>query len=470
MGRPTPPNPARGVMFKGLIDLIPSGETIAEQLMRPFQRFSRQEASSSILLLAAAIMAIVWANSPLAHLYQGFRSTEISLSIGTFVIGKTVQHWINDGLMTFFFFMVGLEIKQEMIVGELSSFRQAFLPAAAALGGMLFPGLIFYVMNQGTTAVRGWGIPMATDIAFSLGALAVLGKKMPLGLRVFLSAFAIADDLGAVLVIAIFYTTAITWNYLLLSMIFLAGLALANFLWIRGTLVYGLLGVGLWLMIMASGVHGTVAGILVAVFIPAKGKYDTDKFIGEVKTRMQDFECEPSGCGRSILLNQRHLNAVQSIGLAALHAETPVQRLEHSLYPWVAFVIVPLFALANAGLYFPRIEMGEIMQSPLALGVIFGLLVGKPLGITLFSYLAVKSGLASLPRGLNWLHIAGVGLLGGIGFTMSLFIMDLSFSEEFLIMQAKFGIFAGSVAAAVMGLVFLYIVAEKGSEKKKKEE
>ncbi len=455
-------------MFKGLMDLIPSGETIAEGLMRPFQRFSRQEASSSIVLLAAVSAAIIWANSPLSHLYRDFWNTEISLSLGTFVIGKSIRHWINDGLMALFFFTVGLEIKQEMIVGELSSFRQAFLPAAAALGGMLFPGLLFYVLNQGTPAVHGWGIPMATDIAFALGALAVLGKRLPLGLRAFLSAFAIADDLGAALVIAIFYTRVIVWNYLFLGMIFLAGLALANFLWLRGTLVYGLLAIGLWLAIMASGIHATVAGILVAVFIPARGKYDTDKFIGKVKMLLKDFECEPSGCGRSILLNQRHLDTVQSIRLAAFHAETPLQRLEHLLHPWIAFAVVPLFALANAGLSFPRTEIAAIIQSPLTMGIMFGLLAGKPLGITLFSYLAVKSGLASLPRGLNWLHIAGAGMLGGIGFTMSLFIMGLSFSEDFLVTQAKFGIFAASVAAAVFGLVFLYAAAERAPKGRRK--
>ena len=458
------------IMFKSLMNLIHSGETIAEKLMRPFQRFSQQEASSSILLLASAIIAMIWTNSPLSHLYQSFWNTEISLSIGTLAIGKSIRHWINDGLMAFFFFTVGLEIKQEMIVGELSSSRQAFLPVAAAFGGMLFPGLIFYLMNQNSAAVHGWGIPMATDIAFALGALAILGKKLPIGLRAFLSAFAIADDLGAVLIIAIFYTKSIAWSYLLLSMFFLAGLAVANFLWIRGTLVYAFLAIGLWLAIMASGIHATVAGILVAAFIPAKGKYDTDKFIREVQIRMKDFECEPSGCGRSILLNQRHLNAVQSIRLAALHAETPLQRLEYSLHPWIAFGVVPLFALANAGLSLPDAGIGAIMRSPLTLGTIFGLLVGKPVGITLFSYLAVRSGLASLPRGLNWLHITGAGLLGGIGFTMSLFIMGLSFSGESLIMQAKFGIFAGSVASAILGLILLSISAgnapiEKGKDK-----
>jgi len=252
------------------------------------------------------------------------------------------------------------------------------------LGGMLLPSFIFFMFNRGTSAVHGWGIPMATDIAFALGAIAVLGRRLPLGLRAFLSAFAIADDLGAVLVIALFYTKTLVWDYLLISLVFVGGLALANFLWVRRTLVYALLGTGLWLAVLGSGVHATVAGILVAIFIPARGKYNTDKFIGEVGALMNEFQCEPSGCGRSILLNERHLNAVQSIELAAHHAETPLQRLEHSVYPWVAFVIVPLFALGNAGLTFAGGKAIGDLISPLALGVALGLLLGKPLVVGFF--------------------------------------------------------------------------------------
>ena len=280
-------------------------------------------------------------------------------------------------------------------------------------------------------------------------------RRLPLGLRTFLSAFAIADDLGAVLVIALFYTKTIVLDYLLLSLVFLGGLALANFLWIRRTLVYALLGTGLWLAILGSGIHATVAGILVAIFIPARGKYDTDKFIGEVEALMNEFQCEPSGCGRSILLNERHLNAVQSIELAAHHAETPLQRLERSMYPWVAFAIIPLFALGNAGLNFSESKVLGDLISPLTLGVALGLVLGKPLGIGMFSFLAVKTGLSSLPRGVNWRHITGAGMLGGIGFTMSLFIMGLSFTDDIFIGRAKLGILLGSLASAAVGLLFL---------------
>jgi NhaA family Na+:H+ antiporter len=448
-------------MLTKLKKSLSSGEEIGDRLLRPFQRFAEQEASSSILLLAAAVAAILWANSPLSHLYHSFWHTELSLSVGPYTISKSLLHWINDGLMAFFFFTVGLEIKQEMLVGELASFRKAFLPAAAALGGMIFPSLIFVLFNRGTPAVHGWGIPMATDIAFALGALAVLGRRLPLGLRAFLSALAIADDLGAVLVIALFYTKTIALDYLLVGVVFVGGLALANFLWVRRTLVYALLGIGLWLAILGSGVHATVAGIIVAMFIPAKGKYDTDKFIGEVGTLMNELQCDPSGCGPSILLNQRHLNIVQSIELAAHHAETPLQRLEHSLYPWVAFVIIPLFALSNAGLTFEASDAFRAFTSPLTLGIALGLLVGKPLGIGLFSYLAVKTGLASLPRGVTWPHVTGAGILGGIGFTMSLFIMGLSFNEDILMVQAKLGILSGSLASALLGLAFLWSVSRR---------
>jgi NhaA family Na+:H+ antiporter len=435
-----------------------SGKEIGEQLVRPFQRFAAKEASSSILLLAATVVALIWANSPLSGLYQDLWRTEISLSIGPYVISKSLLHWLNDGIMAFFFFTVGLEIKQEILVGELASFRRAFLPAAAALGGMLFPSLVFLLFNGGTPSIHGWGIPMATDIAFALGALAVLGRRLPIGLRAFLSAFAIADDLGAALVIALFYAKTLVWEYLVVSLIFVGCLAIANFLWVRRTLVYALLGIGLWLAVLGSGVHATVAGIVVAMFIPARGKYDTDKFMTEVSNLLGQFQCEPSGCGESIRLNAKHINAVQSIELVAHEAETPLQRLEHSLYPWIAFVIIPFFALGNAGLSFSGGRVLESIASPLTLGVALGLLLGKPLGIALFSFIAVKTGLAALPRGVRWSHIAGAGMLGGIGFTMSLFIMGLSFADDASIFRAKLGILAGSVASAIAGLAFLAAV------------
>jgi Na+:H+ antiporter, NhaA family len=448
-------------MLQKLRQLISSPEEFAAQLVNPFQRFAHNEAASSILLLAAVVTALLWANSPWERAYHSIWEVRVSLAAGPWAISKTVRHWINDGLMAFFFFVVGLEIKRDLVVGELSSLRRAFLPAAAALGGMVVPALIFTLVNWGTPAIHGWGIPVATDIAFALGALAVLGKNLPAGLRAFLSALAIADDIGAVLVIALFYTETISVVHLTAALFFLVALALAHFFWVRWTLIYAILGVGLWIAVVGSGVHATVAGVLVAFFIPAREKYDTDKFIRTVDNLLGEFECEPGGCGRSILLNERHLNTVRSIALAANRAETPLQRLENSILPWVVFVVVPLFALANGGLTLIGMDVTNSITSRLSVGIILGLLVGKPLGICIFSYLSVKAGIASLPSDVTWPQLAGVGMLAGIGFTMSLFIMGLSFGEEVFIVQAKLGILCGSLLSAVLGLAFLHAVSRR---------
>jgi len=360
--------------------------------------------------------------------------------------------------MAVFFFTVGLEIKREMLVGELASFRKAFLPVAAAFGGMLCPAAFFFLFTRGTPYISGWGIPMATDIAFALGALAVLGKKIPLSLRVFLSAFAIADDLGAVMVIALFYTEQIVWSYLIIALMIVVGLAVANYLWIRWTLVYALLGIILWFVILGSGLHATIAGVVVSMFIPARGKYDTDIFLKKMNQFMGEFECPPDGCGFSILLNPKHQNAVQSIELACHDVETPLQKLEHLLHPWVAFGVIPIFALANGGLTLGQMDILKGLTDPLTLGIMSGLMIGKPVGITLFSYIALKTRLASFPMGITWPHIIGAGFLGGIGFTMSLFIANLSFSTQEMLAYSKFGILVGSVLSGLIGLgVLVYI-------------
>lgn len=357
--------------------------------------------------------------------------------------------------MALFFFTVGLEIKREMLVGELASVRKAFLPAAAALGGMLVPALIYSLLNHGTPEINGWGIPMATDIAFALGAIALVGRGLPASLRIFLSALAIADDLGAVLVIALFYTQKIVWSSLLFCLLLALVLAAANFFWVRWTLVYALLGIALWFAMLGSGLHATIAGIVVALSIPARGKYDTDRFMQKVTQFMGEFQCPPDGCGYSILTNPRHQNAVQSIELACHDVETPLQKLEHALHPWVAFAVIPLFALANGGLSLGTVHVFKALSDPLTLGILLGLTLGKPIGITLFSYLALKMKLASLPTGVTWPNIMGVGCLGGIGFTMSLFIADLSFATDAMLGYAKLGIFLGSLLSAVLGLVLL---------------
>jgi NhaA family Na+:H+ antiporter len=428
---------------------------VADYIVRPAESFFRKEASSSVLLLLASVIAVVWANSSFAPVYHEILHTNLTLALGEYRITKTLLHWINDGLMTFFIFIVGLEIKREILVGELSSRKSALLPVVAALGGMLLPGAIYLALNHGTPTARGWGIPMATDIAFALGAIAVFGRRLPVGLRVFLSAFAIADDLGAVIIIAIFYTKQIVWQYLIVCIFFVVGLAVANLLWIRWTLLYALLGLGIWIAVLGSGVHPTVAGFVVAMFIPARGKYDTDRFVKKVQEIMEEFHCEEQSCGYSILLDRGHLNAVHSLELACHDVETPLQRLEHFLHPWIAFGLLPVFAFVNAGLSFEGMNFTSVVAQPLTMGVTLGLLFGKPLGIALFAFLAVKTGIAVLPAEVRWSHIIGAGMLGGIGFTMSLFISGLSFTSPALLNYSKLGILLGSILSAAVGLLFL---------------
>ncbi len=440
--------------------LIPKRREVTPQLVLPFHRFFKNEASSSILLIVATVVAIVWANSPAGETYTHFWETRLSISLGDLSISLSLREWINEAIMCFFFFVVGLEIKREVLVGELSTRKKALLPVSAALGGMILPALIYYSLNFGRETSGGWGIPMATDIAFALGILYILGQRVPAGLRVFLSAFAIADDMGAVLVIALFYTEQIAVDYLLLSILILAVIGVASYFWVRSTLFYTLMGILLWFAVLGSGVHSTVAGILVAFFIPARGKYNTDRFLEEVGYYLSRFQCPPNGCGESILLNQEHLNAVQSIEVACHHVETPLQRLEHALHPWVAFLVIPLFALANGGVSLEGVSLSRLIDSRVEMGIILGLLVGKPVGITFFTWLAVKTGLSELPYKVRWGHILGAAVLGGIGFTMSLFIATLSFKEYNLVEEAKFGILTASLLSGILGISILYLLSK----------
>lgn len=440
-------------------------QLVADQILKPTQQFFNKEASSSILLIIATIIALTWVNSDIGETYHGFWHTKISFNFGHFHISKTLLHWVNDGLMSLFFFTVGLEIKREILVGELATPKKALLPVIAALGGMIVPGLIYVVLNVGSPTIHGWGIPVATDIAFALGAVAVFGRRLPAGLRVFLAAFAIADDLGAVVIIAIFYTKEIVLTNLVISLILIIGLAVANFFWIRRTLVYAVLGLALWFFVLGSGVHSTIAGVIVSLFVPARGRYDTDNFLQNVKKITEKFECEEQSCGYSILLNQEHLYAVQALELACHDVETPLQRLMHALHPWVAFLILPFFAMGNTGLILKGIVVSETASNPAVVGIIVGLVIGKPIGIMLFSYLSVKTGLASLPQEIRWSHIFGGAMLGGIGFTMSLFISELSFSDPLIIEYARIAILIGSILSAILGMSYLGIISTFASKK-----
>jgi NhaA family Na+:H+ antiporter len=434
-------------------------QLVADQIFRPFQRFFSKEAASSILLIAATIMALIWTNSAIGETYHSFWHTEVSFSFGHFHISKTLVHWINDGFMSLFFFTVGLEIKREILVGELATPKKALLPVIAALGGMIVPGLIYAILNVGSPTISGWGVPVATDIAFALGAVAVFGRRLPVGLRIFLAAFAIADDLGAVVIIAIFYTKEIVWSYLFISLFLILGLALANFLWIRWTIIYATLGLAVWFFVLGSGVHPTIAGVIVSLFVPARGRYDTDNFLQNVNKIMEKFECEEQSCGYSILLNEEHMHAVQALELACHDVETPLQRLMHALHPWVAFLILPFFAMGNTGLTFHGMVFSEMVSNPVILGIVFGLVFGKPLGVILFSYLSVKTGIASLPQEVRWSHIFGGAMLGGIGFTMSLFLADLSFSDPQILNYSRIAILVGSVLSALVGMSYLAFIS-----------
>jgi NhaA family Na+:H+ antiporter len=425
-----------------------------ERLTLPLQQFAQNEASSGLLLLACALVALVWANSPWASTYFATWETRLTVAIGDVGLSKPLLLWINDGLMAMFFFVIGLEIKREVLAGELASPRQAALPIAAAIGGMVVPALTYVAFNGGTEGLRGWGIPMATDIAFALGVLAIVGRNVPFALKVFLTTLAVVDDLGAVVVIALFYTSTISWSNLALGAVFMVGLLAANRAGVRNPLVYALLGIGgLWLAFLLSGVHATIAGVLAALTIPARTRVDADAFLAEAQALLRAFERSRERGGH-VLANEHQLAVLQALQETIEHAETPLQRLEHALRPWVIFVVMPIFALANAGVTI----VGEAEVSPLhpvALGVMLGLLVGKPVGITLASWLAVRAGLAQMPRDATWQQLFGVGCLGGIGFTMSLFIASLAFGTTPLLAMAKVGILAGSTIAGIAGWLLL---------------
>lgn len=420
-------------------------------IVRPFQQFIRLEAAGGILLLICAVVALVWANSPAADQYFALWSTITTVGIGDFEISKPLLLWINDGLMAIFFFVVGLEIKREILTGELSSPKSAALALAGAVGGMVVPALLYAAVNWGGAGISGWGIPMATDIAFALGVLALLGKRAPLALKVFLTALAIVDDLGAVLVIALFYTAKVQVGFLVMGGVVLLALILVNRFGVRRTSVYVVLGLLLWIAFLKSGVHATIAGVLLALTIPAHRVIDGQSFLERGRALLDRFSegLEP---GR-VHPTSSQMDALHAIEDAAESLDTPLHRMEHALHGWVAFFIMPVFALANAGVVLGGGGAG--LTSPVTLGIIVGLFFGKQIGVTLFAWLAVRVGLAQLPLGVTWRQIYAVSFLCGIGFTMSLFIANLAFDDAALLDGAKIGILVASVVSGVIGYLAL---------------
>jgi NhaA family Na+:H+ antiporter len=423
--------------------------TLIERSIRPFEQFVRIESSGGIVLLGCSLLALAWANSPWAAVFVHFWETPVAVAAGSRELSMPLKHWINDGLMALFFFLIGLEIKREFLVGELASPRHAVLPIAAALGGMAVPALIYAWFNGGTPAEPGWGIPMATDIAFAIGILSMLGKRVSISLKVFLTALAIVDDLGAVVVIALFYTEAINWGGVFPALVMLVVLMELNRQGVRHPLPYGLLGIGLWLAVLASGIHATVAGVVLAMTIPSRARIDSDQFLAQSRATVDEFA--RAGHSRADqFITEAHQAALHSLKTATVHVQTPMERLEHGLHPLIMFVIMPLFALANAGVGITT-GVGAMLVDPVVLGVFFGLVLGKQAGIMFFAWLAVRSGLATLPPDIRWFQLYGAAWLGGIGFTMSLFIAELAFPHSSELVPAKLGILAASLVAGLVG-------------------
>lgn len=417
--------------------------------------FIKEESWGGIILILVSLAAVVWANSSFYDSYKYlWYELKLGVSLGDFEMKGSLHHWINDGLMAVFFFMVGLEIKREVLAGELSSLKKASLPIVAAVGGMAIPALIYVLLNfNNPDHLNGWGIPMATDIAFALGIMSLLGNRIPTNVKIFLTALAIADDLGAILIIAVFYTESIDTAQLLNAGIFLVVLITANRLGVRRTSFYAIVGLlGVWLSFFYSGVHATIAGVLIALTIPVKPKVDEETFIDKAYSLMDRFK--KTRPNESDLLSQKQAHLISDFEKLSTDAHTPLQKLEHALHPFTAFFILPIFALANAGV---RIEgnLFELMLHPISLGIAGGLVLGKAIGISLFSKLMVAFRWSSLPEGVEWRHIYGASFFAGIGFTMSIFISGLAFVPPDYIQIAKVGIIMASILAAVIGIFFL---------------
>lgn len=448
-----------GKRYDGAWDVDSLQEAIEQPLgtriRRRFRDFARIEASGGILLIIAAIIALVWANSPWSDLYFEILDTEFALELGSWHLGMHLLHWINDGLMAIFFFVVGLEIKREVLAGELSQPRKAILPLMAGVGGMLFPAALYTLVNAGGDGASGWGIPMATDIAFMLGVLALLGSRIPTSLKIFFTALAIADDLGAVMVIAVFYSDGIYWLPLAVAAGLFVVLMVFNRTKVYHPLPYALVGIGLWYAFLMSGVHATLAGVLLAMTIPARTTVNASAFVAQATAILQEFE------GAAVMQlgmqGGHRQEAVQTLEIIAERLESPLQRLERTLHPWTTYVVVPIFALANAGVDLRGDLLGALL-SPISLGIMLGLVVGKSTGIMLLSWLTVRLGLADLPDGVSWRQLFSTSWLAGIGFTMSLFIAGTEFAGGAL-EASKVGILAASLLSGVIGTLLTLVFA-----------
>lgn len=437
-------------------------EKTFQRIVTPLEHFLHAQTTTGLVLVFMTILALVLANSPLSESYLHFFHMYIDFNVGSWKLSHSFHHWINDGLMAIFFFLIGLEIKREITAGELSSLKVAMLPILAAIGGMIFPAIIYMYFNAGDDGANGWGIPMATDIAFAISALVLLGKRVPTALVTFLVALAIVDDLGAVLVIALFYTETINMIPLGLAGAMFFVMIVLNRFGIHAILPYFIVGLFMWFFMLESGVHATIAGVLAALTIPSKPKRVPASFSKDTKKLIEEYENYPIEENHQIHENQKAIllniqDKINSVG-------TPAGRLEHSLHLPVALIIIPLFALANAGIAIDFSSIGSTVLQPVSIGIIAGLVLGKVIGIFGISWLAIKLKIAELPSGSTMSQIFGVSFLGGIGFTMSIFVADLAFiSSPELIFQAKVGILCASLFAGLFGFFWLKYIAKKVS-------
>jgi len=415
------------------------------RLLRPLHSFLHVEAASGVVLLLCAVAALAAANSAFADRYLAIWKTPIGISVGDFQLKHPLKHWINDGLMAIFFFVIGLEVKREISLGELRELRRAVLPLAAAIGGMVIPAAIYLALQLGAPGERGWGIPMATDIAFVVGCMAILGRRVPASIRVILLSLAIVDDIGAILVIAFGYTETLHWRWLVEGLIGIGCVVLMQRLGVRSMGAYTAVGVLTWLGFHESGIHATIAGVVLGLLTPAHPYLE--RSVGGKLLRMATDAIRGDTADAEPIPAEQ----VRQYGHITREMISPLDYLIYALHPWVAFLIMPLFALANAGV---SMQMADITSS-VAIAVILGLTVGKPVGIVLLSWLFTKLGLAKLPDDINWRHMAGGGFLAGIGFTMALFIAGLAFPDEALLRPAKVGVLLGSVASACIGMAIL---------------
>jgi NhaA family Na+:H+ antiporter len=434
-------------------------EKAFDRLLTPLEEFIHRQTTSGILLMLCAIAALYLANSQWSEAYHRLLASHFVIGMQGFQISMSLHHWINDGLMALFFFVVGLELKREILVGELADLKQAVLPIVAAIGGMLVPVLVYISFNRHGHALNGWGVPMATDIAFALGTLALLGDRVPKNLLIFLVALAIVDDLGAVTVIAFFYTETINIPALVAAAAMLLLLVVLNLGGVRRALPYVLIGAALWIAMLHSGVHATLAGIMLAFTIPMRPKYDPDRLLSHINRKAakikQAYQNE-----KNIFRNDELRARVRALGEGVQLAQAPAQVLERRMHLPSAYLVIPIFALANAGIPIDWSSLGDVLTHPISMGISSGLLLGKLIGIAGFSWVAVKLGLTTLPQGLGFKHIVGAALLGGIGFTMSIFVAELGFAhhpEDLLI--AKTGILLASLVAGVSGYLWLYFTA-----------